>query len=147
MQTRLRAQWERHCAGPQLALTSSLLWMEIWTLGKTNDAVGRDCFFYTYYLFTLPPAHYPIPGHYSHNPHPPFLSPLRGWGVPWVSPYPDTSSLSEVRHPLPLRPDKAAQLVEHILHTGNRFWDSPHSSCLGATWRQTAHLLDMSRMA
>ena len=37
--------------------------------------------------------------------------------------------------PLPLRPNKAAQLEEPIPHTGNSFWDSPHSSCSGSTRR------------
>ena len=27
--------------------------------------------------------------------------------------------------PLPVRPDKAAQLEEQILHIGERFWDNP----------------------
>jgi hypothetical protein len=35
----------------------------------------------------------------------------------------------------PRRPDKAAQLEEHILSTGNSFWDSPCYSCSGTIWR------------
>jgi len=38
-------------------------------------------------------------------------------------------------HPLPLRPDKAAQLEEHIPLRSKSFWDSPCSSFLGLTWR------------
>ena len=37
--------------------------------------------------------------------------------------------------PPPLRPDKAAQLEEHIPQIGNSFWDSPCSSCSGPTRR------------
>jgi hypothetical protein len=36
--------------------------------------------------------------------------------------------------PLPLKPDKATQLEEHIPYTGNSFWDSPHSSCTSASY-------------
>jgi hypothetical protein len=38
--------------------------------------------------------------------------------APWIFPNPRTAL------PLPLRPDKAAQLEEHIPHTGNSFRDS-----------------------
>lgn len=42
--------------------------------------------------------------------------------------------------PLPWRPDKAAQLVEHIScidYKINNFWDRTHSSCSGPTWRRS----------
>jgi hypothetical protein len=35
----------------------------------------------------------------------------------------------------PMRPEKAAQLQEHISHTGNSFWDRPCSNCSGPTGR------------
>ena len=53
-----------------------------------------------------------------------------GIPLPW-----HFKSLLGEAHTLPLRPDKAAQLEEYIPHTGNSFWDSPHSNCLRPTWR------------
>jgi hypothetical protein len=46
-------------------------------------------------------------------------------GVPLSIPPPwHIKSLPGKGNQLPLRPDKAAQLEEHIAHTGNSFWDS-----------------------
>lgn len=43
MRTRLRMQSERQPVGLHLAVTSGLPWMEIQTLGRTNDAVDTAC--------------------------------------------------------------------------------------------------------
>ena len=62
------------------------------------------------------------------------FSPLNGWRISWVCPPPwHFNSL----FPLPLRPDKAAQLVEHNAPTRNSFWDGPHSNCSGFAWRSS----------
>ena len=71
----------------------------------------------------------------SHNPSPHtlFSSTLRRWSSPEISLHPSTSSLCEAR--CFTGPDRAAQLEEHTPCTGNSFWDSPHSSCSGPTWK------------
>ena len=46
-------------------------------------------------------------------------------------------------HPLPLRPDKAAQLEEHIPLTGNSFWDSSAPIVQDPHEDQTVLLLPM----
>ena len=51
-------------------------------------------------------------------------------------------SLQDWVSPLPLRPDKTAQLGEQNPQSDNRFRDSSHSSCWGA---QAAHLVHTCR--
>lgn len=60
-------------------------------------------------------------------PHPPSLCPLRGWEHPGYST--NTLALQNsarlgVSSPT-LKPDKVAQLVEYIPHTGNNFGIAP----------------------
>jgi len=50
---------------------------------------------------------------------------------PGYHPHPGTSSLCQARHFL----SPWGQLLVHIPHTGNSFWNSPHSSCSGHIWR------------
>ena len=67
-------------------------------------------------------------------------------GALWVSPSSGTSSLCEAKaHPLALSPDKAAQLEEHMTHTGNSFWDSPVPVVWDPYEDQPEHLLHMCR--
>ena len=85
-------------------------------------------------LFTLSPTHFSLPVTPFHNPSPlPFFSEQ-------VEPPGYTSTLvlqfsPRKALPLSLRPDKAAQLEEHIPCTGNSFWDCHCSSCSGPAWR------------
>ena len=87
------------------------------------------------YLFPLYPTHChhpPCPP--SHNLTPPLLL----WVSASLPGYPATLA-HQVSVSLgsffPLRPDKAAQIEEHIPCSGNSFWDSHWSSCSGPTWR------------
>lgn len=54
---------------------------------------------------------------------------------PHMYPHPTPTQAHQVsaglERPLPLRPDKAAQLGEHIPQTGCSFTDRSHSSCWG----------------
>lgn len=67
----------------------------------------------------------PIPSQYSHNPSstPLFSSTLAHQALP------------DYIHPLPLRPDEAAQLEEHDSCTDNSFWDTIPSRLSGPTGR------------
>jgi len=113
---------------------------------RAGDFIWGDFFFnLMFYLFTLHPAHYistSVTPYHSPSPilsspllsspllsspllsSPLLSSPLSGWG-PLVIPLPwHLKSLQDLALPLPLRPNRAAQLEEDIPGTGNSVWDS-----------------------
>ena len=110
-------------------------------------------FFKIYSLYiplTVPSPGQPLPQ--SFHTHLPFSS--ERVEVPYLVPCPlppasasSTSSLCQCSvHSLPLRPDKALQLEEHIPHTGNSSWDSPAPAVQDPHEDQAAHLLHVGRV-
>lgn len=68
---------------------------------------------------------------------PPHPSSLLLWvgGSPPLGPPILALQFSEARPSIPTEARQEVQLEEHIPLIGNNFWGSPHSICLGPTWR------------
>ena len=111
---------------------------------ETPKGHGLFCLLTHFISCSLPCSQSPLSESF-----PPSLLPFSSerMGSPWVSLHPGTSSLGEAWCFLPLRPDKAAQLEEHIPPTGNNFWDSPVPVVPDPHEDQAAHLLHMTREA
>ena len=88
----------------------------------------------SFYLFTLHSTHCPPPSHH----HSILFSSEWVGSHPW---YPLILALQVSVVPLPLRSDKAGQLEEYNLHTGNSFWDSSCSCGIDPHEYLAAHLL------
>jgi hypothetical protein len=79
---------------------------------------------------SLPPPSHPLPQFFSHSHS---SSPLTRWGHAGYLP---TLAHQIYADTLPLTPDNASQIEEHIPHADNSFWDIPQEE-------QAAHLLHM----
>jgi hypothetical protein len=88
------------------------------------------------YLLTLHPTHCPTPGTFLPQSfaHPPPLLCWVGEG-PLGIPYPGPSSLCKAKCTLSHWGQKGSPARRTYQQTGNSFWDSPHSSHSGPTWR------------
>lgn len=99
-------------------------------------------------LFFYVPLKAHCPVNPSHNPSPitPRLLLWAGGSQMGILPPLQFQSLQGQGLPLPPRPEKAAQLEEHIPHKGKSCWNNPHSNC-SEQGDQAAYLLHIFREA
>jgi hypothetical protein len=125
------------------AETAEFLWLEIFLsfyvhLVLQKYIILERIIFYKfiYYItsqsqtsfFTVPPSIFPLLIK-------PFLSPQRRRGLLWIPPCHRTSSHTNIKHPLPLRPHQSVKLGKRDPFADNRVRDNLTLIVRGCIWR------------
>lgn len=108
--------------------------VSVWLYVKSLVFSFVFCYLSTFHSYHCPPQK---PYWYSSSTYCPrhFYSERVEPTFPLRSLHPSTSSLQVSARPHPQRPNKKLLLGELDSQTGNKFGDSPYSSCWGTVWR------------